>query len=152
MAQSLRSPDQTFEVLDPLELHRYQVPSDTWVCLRSCQAKCSLVAQLMAWLLVHAKPWDLRFWTLIEPCIPPSLLPTKCLGYKMLQSSSPAMWSLSQLMSRCCLHKNETNTVEVIFHYMKCIWVHDVAPWLEYWPLEPMLQAVNKNVHKNYYI
>jgi hypothetical protein len=38
-----------------------------------------------------------RFWTLIESCIPFSLLSTKCPGCKMLHSSSPTIRSLSQL-------------------------------------------------------
>jgi hypothetical protein len=36
----------------------------------------------------------LRFRTLNESSVPPSLLPTKCPGCKMLQSSSLAMRSL----------------------------------------------------------
>jgi hypothetical protein len=39
----------------------------------------------------------LMFWTLIESCISLSLLLTKYLGRKILQSSSPTIWSLSQL-------------------------------------------------------
>jgi hypothetical protein len=43
---------------------------------------------------------------------------------------------------------NETNATEVIFHYMKCIWVHNAVPWLKYWPNEPMQQAIDKIVQK----
>jgi hypothetical protein len=62
----------------------YWVPPDTRVCLKSRQAKCSLVTRLMAWLLPHAKLCDLRFWMLIKSCLPPNLFSTKCLGCKML--------------------------------------------------------------------
>jgi hypothetical protein len=72
----------------------YWVPSNTRIFLRSQQVKCSLVTQHMAWLLPHMKLCNLRFWTLIESCVPPSLFWIKCSGYKMLQSSSSAMQSL----------------------------------------------------------
>ena len=51
---------------------------------------------------------------------------------------------------RCCLYKNKTNATEVIFHYMKCICVHNAAPWLNYWPHEPMQQAINKNLQQKF--
>jgi hypothetical protein len=76
----------------------YRVPPDTQVCLKPRQAKCSFVTRHMAWLLPLAKLCDLRFWMLIKSCVPPSLFSIKCLGCKMLQSSGPAMRSLSQLM------------------------------------------------------
>jgi hypothetical protein len=109
----------------------YQVPPDTRVCLKSFQGKCSLVTWLMAWLHPHVKLCDLRFWTLIESCVPLNLFLTKCPACKILQSSSPAMWSLSQLRPRCCLYKNKTNATKIIFYYIKYIWVHNAAPLTE---------------------
>jgi hypothetical protein len=67
-----------------LKLFGYRVPLNTRVYLRSRQAKCSLVTWLIAWLLMHVKLCDLRFWMLLESCIPPSLFWTKCPGCKML--------------------------------------------------------------------
>jgi hypothetical protein len=77
----------------------YRVPPDTQISLKSQQVKCSLVMWHIAWLLSHAKLYNMRF----------CLLQTKCLGCKMLQSSSLAMWSLWQLRSRCWLYRNKTN-------------------------------------------
>jgi hypothetical protein len=117
-----------FSRCDPLGLLGYRVPQHTQVCLISRQAKCSLVTWHMAWLLMHAKLCDMRFWTLIESCKPPSLFSTKCSGCKMLQSSSPAMRSLSQLRPKCCCTKDKVNIAHVIFHYMTHIWIQNVAP------------------------
>jgi hypothetical protein len=130
----------------PSRVVGYRVPLDTQVFLTSRQAKCSLVARRMAWLLPHVKLCDLRVWMLIMSYVPPSLFQTKCLGYKMLQSSNLAMQSLSQLRPRCCLYKNKRNAIEKIFHCMKHIWVHNAAPWLKCWPPGPMQQAITKNV------
>jgi hypothetical protein len=85
----------------------YQVNSGAQVFLWPRQAKCSLVARCMAWLQLHVKLRNLRVRMLIESCVPPSLFQTKCPGCKMLQSSNPAMQSLSQLRWRCCLYKNK---------------------------------------------
>jgi hypothetical protein len=79
----------------------------------------------------------LRFWTLIESCVPPSLLPTKCLDCKMLQSSNPACevfhnWGADVVV------QVETNTTEIIFHCRKNIWVHNAAAWLKYCAHVPM--------------
>jgi hypothetical protein len=56
---------------------------------------------------------------LIESCVPPNLFLTKCPSCKILQSSSPAMQSLSQPRPICCCTKDKMNTMQVIFHYMK---------------------------------
>jgi hypothetical protein len=87
----------------------YRVPPDTWIFLRSQQIKCPFVSRHMARLLLHAKLCNLRFLTLIESCVPPSLFWTMCPGCKILHSSSPAKQSLSQLRPRCCLYINKTN-------------------------------------------
>jgi hypothetical protein len=83
--------------LDPPELQGYWVLLDTQVSLRSSRAQCSLVTRHMAWHLNLRSRERLRFRTLNESCIPPSLLPSKCPGCKMLQSVNLAMRSLSQL-------------------------------------------------------
>jgi hypothetical protein len=86
------------KIFDPSELQGYQVLLDTWVSLRSSRAQCPSAVRHMAWQLNMWSREILRFWTLNESCVPPNLLLTKCLNYKMLQSSSPVIWSLSQLM------------------------------------------------------
>jgi hypothetical protein len=55
---------------------------------------------------------------LTESCVLLSLLPTKCLGCKMLQSSSPVMRSLSHMREEFCC-TSLTNTTEIIFYYRK---------------------------------
>jgi hypothetical protein len=62
----------------------------------------------------------LRFRILIESCALLILLLTKCLCYNMLQSYSPAMQSLPQMRDKYCC-TGVTNTIEIIFHYRKCI-------------------------------
>jgi hypothetical protein len=57
------------------------------------------------------------------------LLPTKCPSYKMLQSSSLVMRSLSQMREEYCC-TGLTDTSKIIFHYRKYIWVHNTTPWL----------------------
>jgi hypothetical protein len=66
-------------------------------------------------------------------------------------SLSVYFW-LSVWAVRCCSHLARscevfhnwgrdvvyTNTSEILFHYMKYIWVHNGAIWLKYWPHEPM--------------
>jgi hypothetical protein len=127
----------------------YRALLDTQVSLRSSRTKCSSVVQHMAWLLSMWSREMLKFQTLSESCALLNLLPTKCSGYKMLQSSSPTMCSHSQMSEEYCCTRLP-NTTKVIVHSRKHYEYIIQPPYQMYWAHVPMQQAKNLKCTQSY--